>query len=70
MAAAGASSPSHGEDEEAAEGAAATLIKDAILGPEDDPEPVPLLQDQRHAVGAADMAAPGVVDGEHVLPVL
>lgn len=70
MAAAGASSPSHGEDEEAAEGAELSPIEDAPPRPEDDPEPVPLLQDQRHAVGAAAVGAPGVVDGEHVLPVL
>lgn len=50
----------HGGDEEAAEGAEPTLIEDALLGPEGDPEPVPHLQDQRHAIGAAAIGAPGV----------
>lgn len=60
----------HGEDEEAVEGAEATLIEDGLLGPQGDREPVPLFQDQRHAVGATAVDAPRVVDGEHALPIL
>lgn len=60
----------HGKDEEAGEGAEATLIKDAPLGPQGDRELVALLQDQRHAVGATAVHAPRVEDGKHVLPVL
>lgn len=60
----------HGEDEEAAEGAEPALIEDVPPGPEGDGQLVPLLQGQRHAVGAAAVDAPGVVDGEHVHPVL
>lgn len=60
----------HGEDEEAAEAAESTLVEDAVLGPEDEPQPVPLLQGQRHAVGAAAVGTNRVVDGEHVLAVL
>lgn len=59
----------HGEDEEAAEGAESALVKDATRGPEEDLQPVPLLQDQRHAVRAAAVEAQRVVDGKHVLAV-
>lgn len=59
-----------GEEQEAGEGGEAALVEDALLGPQGDGELVALLQYQRHAVGGAAVAPPGVVDGKHVGAVL